>query len=186
MENEKPIVWGLQATPGARYHWTARAIVEAAALCLVWDRQATIGEGTDEERAALTTWLNAHALPYMRAMVADGDDFPQPDEDREVTISGDGFTLRANPRASYGYVYLSATADPSHPEPTPTFPVRPLNDTRAMCRCGAYPGSKHRAECSKIGAVLARQAREGGPRNPDRRRKSAIVARARKSYTIGR
>lgn len=124
------------------------------------------------------SWINEKALPYMRAWAKDRDGFPYMTEDHEVSVSGDGFYLRANPRASHGYLYLCAGPDARATEPTPVFRARPVNDSRSRCkRCRALSGAKHRADCPSAARVLARQAREGGPRDPDRR-----VLRKRRAY----
>ena len=183
--------WGLHPIPGVAYHWSARAIYEstngAPSIDLVWDRMGIEGDVSDEDRAILGAWLDKHALPYLRTRFS-SHDAPLCDEDEEIRISGDGFTLRANPRASYGYLYLSAAPDASATEPTPR--MGPVNDSRTQCKhCAAYPTKRHASTCASAARVEKRQAKEGGPRDPNRRvrsRKAALVAKARNSYTIGR
>ena len=111
--------WGLHPTPGARYHWSARAIFRERTVDLLWDRMAVEGECSDEERKAIGKWLDSKAIPYLRGLAAHYK-LPRTDESREITVRGDGFTLRANPRSSCGYLYMSATVDPTSTEPTPT------------------------------------------------------------------
>ena len=180
--------WGLHATPGTAYHWSARAIYErGTTIDLLWDRMAIEGVATETERAAIGAWLDGKALPYLR-MLASSYGAPEGSEDREIRVSGDGFTLRANPRASYGYLYLSAAPDASATEPTPR--MGPVNDSRTQCKhCAAYPTKRHASTCASAARVEKRQAKEGGPRDPDRRvrsRKAALAAKARNSHTIGR
>ncbi len=92
---------------------------------------------TDHERTALSAWLNDKALPWMRAYVKHGDDFPYHDEDREVSVSGDGYVLRANPRASHGYLYMSAEPRPSATHATPIYPVPKPKKRAAKARRSA-------------------------------------------------
>jgi hypothetical protein len=115
--------WGLFPLDGTRYHWSARAIYGDGQIDLLWDRQAVEGDASPDERKALAAWLDEKALPYLRHMFKTGEDVPYSSECREITVKGDGFTLRADPRASYGYLYLSATVDPSSVEPTPKVKV---------------------------------------------------------------
>jgi hypothetical protein len=91
----------------AAFHWSARAIFQNAHVDLLWDRQGIEGEATEAEREALCTWLTKKALPHLR-WLAKRIGFLRVDEDREVTVRGDGYELRANPRQSHGYLYLSA------------------------------------------------------------------------------
>jgi hypothetical protein len=114
-----PKGWGLPPAPGARYHWSARAIYQRRTVDLLWDRMGVTGGCSDEERTALGHWLDDKALPYLRWLVANGPDAPREDEQREIVVRGDGFTLRANPMSSCGYLYLSATVDAASTEPTP-------------------------------------------------------------------
>jgi hypothetical protein len=167
--------WGLFPADGTRYHWSARAILDNdGGIDLLHDRMAVEGEASDDERKALGAWLDGKALPYLRAKFATCDDTPYQSECREITVKGDGFTLRADPRASYGYLYLSATVDPTATDPTPSYLARPVNDAKTPCKaCKAYSGSRHVEGCSSAKRVAARQAREGGPRDPDRKVKRA-------------
>lgn len=108
--------WGLPPAEGARYHWSARAIYP---VDLLWDRMAVEGEASEDERRALGRWLDDKALPYLRSLAANGSTLPLQSDNQEIRVSGDGYTLRANPRASYGYLYMSAAPDPSATGPTP-------------------------------------------------------------------
>lgn len=147
--------WGLTPTPGARYAWGARAIHKG--LETLYDRQGIDGEASEEERKALLSWLNERAMPLLRSM-----DLPYPEESREVSISGDGFTLRADPRASHGYLYLSAAPDAEANMPTPKPIIRPLNDSKSRCsHCKAWPESRHQPSCPSAARVAARQAKNG-------------------------
>jgi hypothetical protein len=123
-----PRGWGLHASFGARYHWSARAIYP---VDLVWDRMSVEGEASPEERKALGAWLDNQALPYLRS-IANGSELPAQSEDLEIRVSGDGYTLRANPRGSYGYLYMSAAPDPSATGPTPK--VVRAKDARRVAR----------------------------------------------------
>ena len=99
--------WGLAPEPGTRYHWSARTILADGGIDIVWDRTGMEGDYTAAERVALCAWLDV-ALPVLRSHAARSETFPHGSERREWLIEGDGFRLRANPNASYGYLYLSA------------------------------------------------------------------------------
>ena len=116
-----PRGWGLHPAAGARFHWSARAIYRDGTVDLLWDRMGVEGQATEAERKALGAWLDDKAMPVLRALCL-GEGAPYPSEDREVTVRGDGYTLRANPRSSHGYLYLSAALDPTSTEPTPKAP----------------------------------------------------------------
>jgi len=120
--------WGLPAQLGARYHWSARAIYghDHASnggfwIDLVWDRLGFEGEATDAEKKELGAWLDKKALPLLRDM-ADKYELHGREETGETVISGDGYTLRANPCSSHGYLYLSAAPDPTATGKTPRWP----------------------------------------------------------------
>jgi hypothetical protein len=152
-----------------RYWWGARAILARKEIDLLWDRAGFYEHENIEQAKGLEAWLNDKALPYLRAWCEDGEGFPFADEDREVSVGGDGFVLYANPRQSHGYLYMVAGPG-GQMLPTPLFALRPINDSKTRCkRCDAYSGSKHKVGCPSSARVLARQAREGGPRDPDRR-----------------
>lgn len=72
---------------------------------LLWDRQDMVG-GTDAERKAFVTWLNKTAIPALRNKCL--NDFVQPSEDAVITFASDGYAITAGPRASYGYMYITA------------------------------------------------------------------------------
>lgn len=92
--------WGIQPPAGIDAAWGARAIFRGGLVDLVWDRQA----GGDED---LREWLNMRGIPQMRRLVADVGS----SEDREVRWTEGAYTIIANPRASYGYLYLGAWRD---------------------------------------------------------------------------
>jgi len=121
--------WGLRPREGVAFHWSARAILRDGTIDIVWDRQGIEGEATVRESQALAAWLNTKALPWMRAY-AKREDFPRGDEDREVAVSGDGYELRANPRASHGYLYMSAAPCASATHTTPNYHAAPKPRTR--------------------------------------------------------
>jgi len=128
--------WGLiPPEPLPPYAWGARAIYTRAergwAVDLVWDRSGTSGEATPAERKALGLWIDKRALPVLRAM-AEAYEVHQPGDAEETVISGGGYTLRANPRASYGYLYIVAYPDPAATGPAPG--LRALRSERAARR----------------------------------------------------
>ena len=127
-------MWGYPIDNAAVY-WGARAIYTRAergwAVDLVWDRSGTSGEATPAERKALGLWIDKRALPVLRAM-AEAFELHGPDERGETVISGGGYTLRADPRRSYGYLYLVAYPDATATGPNPG--LRALKSARAAAR----------------------------------------------------
>lgn len=90
--------WGIKAPEGAKASWGARAIFQDGRVEIVWDRQGGTG---DEE---LISWLNAKGIKQLRKLAKD----LASDEDREVRYQDGEFVVAANPRGSYGYLYLGA------------------------------------------------------------------------------
>jgi hypothetical protein len=116
-----PKGWGLAPAPGTRYHWSARAIYRDGTVDLLHDRQGIEGTASPEERKALCHWLDVVGLPLLRKLCA-GRDAPSPRERHEVTVgnvNAPGYTLRANPNASAGYLYLSCAPDGTMYSPSP-------------------------------------------------------------------
>ena len=150
--------WGL-ALPEGKNGWGARAIYRDGTIDLLHDRQGIRGDS--QELAALLTWLDEKALPTLRVM-GKNEELPDPQEADEVKIQGDGFILLANPRRSYGYLYLAAWPDESCSAPLAVPKRRPVNDTSRRCpKCTAYPESLHSASCPSLDRIAARQARSG-------------------------
>ena len=132
--------WGLvPPEPRPVYAWGARAIYTRSSFIpargyqidLVWDRSGPSGEATPAERKALGSWIDKRALPVLRAM-AEAFELHGPDERGETVISGGGYTLRADPRRSYGYLYLVAYPDATATGPNPG--LRALKSARAAAR----------------------------------------------------
>ena len=178
-----PKGWGLDATEGAAWHWSARALFKPGVggeIGLLWDRMGVEGvafQGKEE----LTAWLNEKAFPLLRSMARH---YEIPDTG-EVTIKGDGFTLRADARASCGYLYLSAEPDMLSSGSTPL--PRVTNDTRTRCKqCEALPLQRHTQECPVAPKAARRQAREGGARDPDRRTSRKVKAGQRDPWQLHR
>jgi hypothetical protein len=133
--------WGIQPPEGVDHAWGARAIFRGGIIDIVWDRQ---GGGDDDLRA----WLNARGIPQIRRMVADVGY----GEDREVRWTEGAYTIVANPKSSYGYLYLGAWRAGS-----PALDHAPLPKAQAMdvkCpKCGAASGEPCR---SQSGTSMAR------------------------------
>lgn len=97
--------WGIPAPEGAKVSWGARAIYTApTGIDLLWDRQSM--DGLEEDRAALSKWINKTGLPGLKKVLK--SDYLASDENREVEFKGGGYVIRANPRASHGYLYIGA------------------------------------------------------------------------------
>ena len=124
--------WGLNPVPeGVTAAWGARAIyglehrrndyfnngnrrktpkMETVAIIeLLWDRQAMVG-GSDDERKALAAWVNKVGMDALRKTCA--LKYITAECDKTVEIHGGGYTIKASPRASYGYLYIAAYPTP--------------------------------------------------------------------------
>lgn len=104
--------------------WGARAIFEThhdrfTGKCtryidLVWDRQAMVaGEQPEAAVSAFTKWINEKALPWLRKEV--NRRAVEPSDSTELVFQDGLYELRANPNASYGYLYIGAAAQPNNP-----------------------------------------------------------------------
>jgi cytoskeleton bundling-enhancing protein CbeA-like protein len=97
--------WGLPAPEGVKASWGARAIYKApTGIELLWDRQSI--DGLVEERKELSGWINSKGLPGLKKLLK--KTYLDGSENHEVEFKEDGYTIKANPRASYGYLYLGA------------------------------------------------------------------------------
>lgn len=99
-------MFGLKPNPNVKCWWGARAIYQDCHIDILWDRQQMTG-GTEEERKELSKWIDAVGLPELRKAVkmdhlSGGDDFLVVPE-----VSGNYFIM-ANPRKSFGYLYICA------------------------------------------------------------------------------
>lgn len=126
----KPVAstWGLAAPAGTQgpiwdargimdktYNWSTVAFTKAGQLrkkrppqynlSLVWDRMAMTG-GTETERKALSKWIDKVGLPGLTKEVDRLNIYPRDNETAE--FRKDGYVIRGNPRASYGYIYIVA------------------------------------------------------------------------------
>lgn len=125
--------FGLNLPEGvkARQHWGARAILHRVRQRKTVIRKRRIVGYVDDWKVTFETlpdrsnyrgpyadapesrpffrWLNKVALPWL-AKAVDKEGLA-PDEDREIALDREPFHLRANPRSSYGYLYLVAWED---------------------------------------------------------------------------
>jgi len=119
------IEWGLIKTvEGASAAWGARAIYTRdygslggfgrpsvhVNVDVVSNRQSIAGD--EPAKRALAQWLARKRGGAMALLVKRlKEDGVLPSEDREIAIDHGRFHLRANPRRSYGYVYITAWMD---------------------------------------------------------------------------
>lgn len=96
--------WGLQPPEGCLAAWGARAIYNNREVDILHDRQGTAGD--PEEIKKLLKWLNSKGLTGFRKMLKKEDLLGS--DNRVVTYKAGGYVIKANPRASYGYLYLGA------------------------------------------------------------------------------
>jgi cytoskeleton bundling-enhancing protein CbeA-like protein len=131
--NELKPEWGLTPSPRAVVAWGARAIYKfgwrtervrrkvpksnppryrfvekrttGADIDLLWDRQSMVG-GTDKEREQLKNWLNKKGLKKLKKECEKR--YLSTSADETVQVRDGNFMIMANPRASYGYLYIGA------------------------------------------------------------------------------
>lgn len=101
-------MWGLTPHENVKFWWGARAIFyPPAGIDLLPDRQQMTG-GTEDERKKLSNWINNIGLYKLKEELAHknvgaGSDILIAVDDKKA-----GFIMMANPRKSYGYLYISA------------------------------------------------------------------------------
>lgn len=101
--------WGLSAPEGVKASWGARAIYKApTSIDLLWDRQSM--DGPEEDQEKLSVWINKKGLKGLKVLLK--KNYLGGDEMREVEFRDGGYVIRANPRASYGYLYIGAWPEP--------------------------------------------------------------------------
>lgn len=97
--------WGLAPLPGEAkddVSWGARAIYRDNVIDIVWDRCTWTGAPPDD----LVKWLDNVALPKLRKLVV--KERLGQNESRDMIVEDKKFCLKANPRQSYGYLYIGA------------------------------------------------------------------------------
>jgi hypothetical protein len=124
MESTPTLEFGLQPRGPFTVAWGARAIftpqpprepkkIKGRApkaypipneIDILWDRQSCIFDGSENERKAFTDLLNDKILPALREKVHKSRFDRETDEDAIVEVNG--YKAIANPRRSYGYIYL--------------------------------------------------------------------------------
>jgi len=109
------MAWGLMgAIEGASAAYGARAIYKRDSgkviIDVLWDRQHIAGD--EPAKRALAQWLVKKTGGGMtllsKRLKAEG---VYPDDSIEIAIDHGRFHLRANPRSSYGYLYITAWTD---------------------------------------------------------------------------
>ena len=93
--------WGLQTPVQPRFG--ARAIVDRGSVNLLWDRSGVYGEA-DELWLTEIDRVLPHFIDQLSIMFKRGELLT--DQDKLVTLEQAGWVCLANPRASYGYLYL--------------------------------------------------------------------------------
>lgn len=101
-------MWGLTPHENVKFWWGARAIYHPPNIIDVVPNRQQITGGTDEERKRLANWVYDIGIPKLRKELSKkyiglSDDILIAVDDKEA-----GFTMMANPRKSYGYLYISA------------------------------------------------------------------------------
>lgn len=101
-------MWGLVPHQNVSFWWGARVIFNPPdILDIVPDRQQIQG-GTTEDRDKLVSWINSVGIRKLRDELA--KQCISGSEDKLIAIDDKtaGFMMMANPKQSYGYLYISA------------------------------------------------------------------------------
>lgn len=103
-------VWGLEAPDNALVSWGARGIFTQAQIDLLGNRQGLRGGADPEVARAFFVELNSRVMPVMRRnyKLAVEVGALSPTSSDDVVLYDDGIVFLANPRRSYGYVYVVA------------------------------------------------------------------------------
>ena len=102
---EAALSWGILPPDGVQVSWGARVIyTPPTGIDIVHDRQGVQGDG--KELKSLVTWVNSKGLKGLKKLLK--TDYLGSDERREVAFREGGYVLKADPKASYGYLYLGA------------------------------------------------------------------------------
>lgn len=131
MPDRDPYWYGLPLPPGvkAARKWGARAILEVVRqvriytykthVSLLQDRQTYVDPEPDpaaEVTVNFLRWVEKTAMPWLRKEV-DRIGLGL-DQDLEVALDSERYHLRANPRKSYGYLYIVCWEDQANEPPT--------------------------------------------------------------------
>lgn len=107
--------WGLKPKEGEAkdgISWGARAIYDngASSFDILWDRQdwhgLPLGHMPPPE---MVKWINEVGLPALRKLVK-RERLGQ-DENLDLELHKDGWTMVCNPKRSFGYLYIGAWKD---------------------------------------------------------------------------
>lgn len=97
-----------EVTPLPDLYWGGRAIYHPfEGVDVLWDRQQfNTTDGAKKDRDALWAWIVDKGLPLLRKELARQRIAAR--DDVLVTVTDRNHTLIANPKRSYGYLYLGA------------------------------------------------------------------------------
>ena len=93
--------WGLHTQVQPRFG--ARAIVERSGVSLLWDRSGVYGEADEQWLTDIDTVLPGF-IDRLSKLFQQGELLS--DQDKLVTLRQGDWVCLANPKASYGYLYL--------------------------------------------------------------------------------
>ncbi|HHQ4498984.1 TPA: type IV toxin-antitoxin system YeeU family antitoxin [Aeromonas hydrophila] len=93
--------WGLHTQVQPRFG--ARAIVEQSGVSLLWDRSGIYGNADDQWLTDIDTVLPGF-IERLSKLFRQGELLS--DQDKLVTLRQGDWVCLANPKASYGYLYL--------------------------------------------------------------------------------
>lgn len=100
-----PLEWGMQPPNGIKTAWGARAIFDMPnRIDLVSDRQSQ--RGSQENLRPLLDWINRIGIGLLQDRLRTAR--IQSDDSKGIHIVHDDYTIEANPRASFGYLYIVA------------------------------------------------------------------------------
>jgi len=100
-------MWGIKPEHDPDTCWGARTIYGESGpytFGIVRDRMG--GKGPKTKLKSLCEWLNSTGFDLLKDQLR--EQRVQGSDDREVRVEQDGYVLVANPRMSYGYLYIGA------------------------------------------------------------------------------
>lgn len=108
MPNTNELSWGLSMDMQCRCCYGARAIYDTSHnIDLLYDRQSYIGEQDDWTK--ISRWLNKKAMKSMRKYFRTNN--IQTSASHEWRMDDGDLHIMANPKGSYGYMYIVAWMD---------------------------------------------------------------------------
>lgn len=113
MLNQSREIYGLNIAKSVRLWWGAKALYHNFGIELIPKKVQIVG-ATLEEQESISRWVDSVGLPAIAQLVV--DERLEDKEERSVSYRDPRarFLIFANPRQTYGYLYICATPYDPH------------------------------------------------------------------------